>query len=400
MLVLPTCAVIINTDTFSQPKPTELVVIIIVICQELITHAFTAATTTTNLVDVTTAQFDDDATQPQEVARHSSPITTTSNHACTATQRKIDFYYSMHLEISMLVKGLHLLLTYKCTYECDHCFVYSSPNSPGVMQISQINQILKQAERIKSIETIYFEGGEPFLYYPTMLWGLKKAKKAGYKTGIVTNAYWATSVEDAKHWLKPIATTGLDNLSVSDDAFHYGEQEENLAKYANEAAKDLDLPVNNITIEEPKKYLTSSEWEGKPVTGGAVLFKGRAVEKLVQELPKKPWQEFARCSSEDFSNQKRVHIDPLGYVHVCQGITIGNMKNNHLHELFEEFAPNQHPICGPILKGGPAELVRKYKINHDESYVDECHLCYDARLKLREKFPDILAPNQMYGVFT
>jgi len=300
----------------------------------------------------------------------------------------------------MPINGLHLLLTYKCTYECDHCFVYSSPNSNGVMKISDIREILKEAKKIGSIEIIYFEGGEPFLYYPTMLWGLREAKKAGCRSGIVTNAYWATSVEDAKEWLKPISKIGVDDLSISDDAFHYEELEENLAKYATEAAKELGLPVGNITIEDPKKYLTCNEWEGKPVTGGAVLFKGRAAEKLVEELPKKPWDEFAECSPEDFSDQKRVHIDPLGYVHVCQGITMGNMKKNLLHELFENFNPHKHQICGPIMNGGPAELARKYRVKHEESYVDECHLCFDTRLKLRARFPEILAPNQMYGVLT
>lgn len=300
----------------------------------------------------------------------------------------------------MRIKGLHLLLTYKCMYECDHCFVYSSPDSSGVMKISDIREILKQARHIKSVKTIYFEGGEPFLYYPTMLWGLQKAKEAGYKTGIVTNAYWATSVDDAKEWLKPLSKCRIDDLSISYDAFHYGEEAENLAEYATEAARNLGFPVGNITIEDPKKYLTCLEWGGKPVTGGAVLFKGRAVEKLVEGLPRKPWNKFDRCSQEDFTNQTRVHIDPLGYVHVCQGITIGNMKKNHLGELFEDFRPHDHPICGPITKGGPAELVRKYQAEHEESYVDECHLCYNIRLKLRDRFPEILAPNQMYGVFT
>jgi hypothetical protein len=53
-----------------------------------------------------------------------------------------------------------------------------------------------------------------------------------------------------------------------------------------------------------------------------------------------------------------------------------------------------------ILKGGPAELVRTYHVDHEEAYVDECHLCYSTRLKLRKMFPEILAPNQMYGIFT
>ena len=113
----------------------------------------------------------------------------------------------------------------------------------------------------------------------------------------------------------------------------------------------------------------------------------------------KPWREFDKCLDENFSNQSRVHIDPFGYVHVCQGITIGNIKRTSLPELFANFDPEKHPICGPILQGGPVELVKEYRVEHEESYVDECHLCYSTRLKLRKQFPNILAPDQIYGIF-
>lgn len=298
----------------------------------------------------------------------------------------------------MAITGLHLLLTYQCNFECDHCFVYSCPEAKGVMKISDIQQILEEAKRVGNIERIYFEGGEPFLYYQTMLWGLRAAKEYGFKRGIVTNAYWATSIEDAKEWLTPISEIGISDLSISDDVYHYDESEENLAKHAYDAAKDLGLPVGKIAIEDPRKCLKEIEWKGKPIVKGKVLFKGRAVEKLVEELPTKPWTGFDKCLDEDFSNQSRVHIDSFGYVHVCQGITMGNMKQTPLPELFADFDPKKHPICAPILRGGPAELVRKYLVEHEESYVDECHLCYFTRLKLRKKFPNILAPNQMYGI--
>jgi hypothetical protein len=297
----------------------------------------------------------------------------------------------------MAITGLHLLQTYQCNFECDHCFVYSRPNAKGVMRICDIRQILDQAEDVGYIKAICFEGGEPFLYYQTLLWGLREAKKKGFRRLIVTNAYWATSIEDAKEWLQPIAEIGIHDLAVSDDAYHYGKDEENCAKHAYNAAKNLGLPVGSITIEDPSEYLDEVKRGGKPVVGGKVQFKGRAVEKLAEGLPTKPWTEFDKCLDEDFENQGRVHIDPFGYVHVCQGITIGNLKKTPLAELFADFDPHQHPICGPILRGGPAELAREFKVEPQAGYVDECHLCYYTRLKLRKKFPEILAPDQIYG---
>jgi hypothetical protein len=55
-------------------------------------------------------------------------------------------------------------------------------------------------------------------------------------------------------------------------------------------------------------------------------------------------------------------------------------------------------VIGPLLAGGPAELVRRYDLPREECYADACHLCYEARRALRDRFPEILTPDQMYGV--
>jgi hypothetical protein len=72
------------------------------------------------------------------------------------------------------------------------------------------------------------------------------------------------------------------------------------------------------------------------------------------------------------------------------------MRKTSLAKIFGEFNPDKHPICGPILAGDPAELVRKYSVKHERGYVAECHLCHSS-LRLRKKFPEILLPDQMYG---
>ena len=297
---------------------------------------------------------------------------------------------------SMGIVEVDLLLTYKCNLECDHCFVFGGPNADGVMKISLVREVLRQA-KAADVELVYVEGGEPVLYYPVLLWTLREARRLGFKTGFITNAYWATCVEDAREWLLPLVDIGVSDVVVSDDLFHYGEGEENLADCAVEAAKELGLPVSKISIDQPKDYIVRKEWMGKPVMAGPVLFKGRPVEKLVEGLPRKPWYTFDKCLDEDFEHQKRVHIDPFGHVHVCQGVTMGNINKTPLNKLFKQFNPWKHPICGPILRGGPAELVRTHNVEHEEGYVDECHLCYITRLKLRKKFPEILTPDQMYG---
>ena len=67
-----------------------------------------------------------------------------------------------------MLNGIHFLLTYTCLFECDHCFLYSGPGAKGTFTLDQINRVLDEAEKIGSVESIFFEGGEPFLYYPLL----------------------------------------------------------------------------------------------------------------------------------------------------------------------------------------------------------------------------------------
>lgn len=299
-----------------------------------------------------------------------------------------------------MLTGIHFLLTYACNFECEDCFLYCSPKSVGTFKLKQVHQVLDEVVKIGTIKSIYFEGGEAFLYYPIMIESIKLARERGFKVGIVTNGYWATSIEDAKIWLKPINEIGISDISMSDDFFHYGEEGENLSKNAIEAARSLGMPINIICIDAPKVKLNqeSAQEKGKPVIGGGVMFRGRAVETLTKDLPRRSWKELKECPYEDLKNLSRVHVDPFGNVHVCQGISIGNMWKTPLSQIISNYDPDSHPICGPLLRGGPAALSIEYDLDHKDGYVDECHFCYVSRLSMINKFPEILCPKQVYGL--
>ena len=91
------------------------------------------------------------------------------------------------------------------------------------MTVETIEHILKQADELGTIEWIYFEGGEPFLYYERLCSGVRLAKKSGFKVGIVSNAYWAKSEKEALTWLKPFAGV-IEDLSISDDDYHGSDE--------------------------------------------------------------------------------------------------------------------------------------------------------------------------------
>lgn len=296
-----------------------------------------------------------------------------------------------------MLKQIHFLLTYTCNYECDHCFLFSGPKARGTFTISQIEQVLAEAGKLGTVEWIYFEGGEPFLYYPIMVQGLRLARDMGFQTGVVTNCYWATAHEDAALWLGPIIEAGISDLSLSDDAFHHGEMEPSPAKIAARAAESLGLATASICIESPS-VSPPSEAKGEPVVGGGALFKGRAVETLAQGLPTRPAGEFNQCIREELAAPRRVHIDALGHVHACQGVSLGNMWQTPLSQIMAQYQVQDHPICGPLHQGGPVELARANGLPVTGEFIDECHYCYTVRRELIDRYPQYLAPPQVYGL--
>ena len=292
----------------------------------------------------------------------------------------------------MKLTGVHILLTYQCLYECDHCFLWGSPRQTGTLTLEQVQEILKQAKD-NDVKSIYFEGGEPFLYYAVLTRGVRLASEMGFSVGIVTNAFWANSVADAMENLQPFAGR-LEDLSVSSDKYHCEECLGEKPQNAVVAAKWLNIPTGVISIAQPDG--SAPDIHGQIEDEGQVMYRGRA-SRLASKVEGKPWESLTECPHEDLREPGRIHVDPLGNLHICQGVVIGNLFERPLKQICYEYDADAHPICGPLLRGGPAALVTEYNLPHADTYADACHLCYEARKTLRSRFPEYLGPDQMYG---
>jgi MoaA/NifB/PqqE/SkfB family radical SAM enzyme len=296
----------------------------------------------------------------------------------------------------MKLTGAHLLLTYECNFECDHCFVWGSPRQQGTMSPDQIREVLEQSKRLGTVEWIYFEGGEPFLDHAKLVEAVQRASRMGFRVGIVSNGFWATTVAEATVCLEPLAGL-VEDLSVSSDLYHADENPTPETRNAREAARKLGIPVDFISIERPEVEGPTAAIGQIPAGESGVMHRGRAAEKLSRYIAKTPWHRFTACPFEDLREPERVHVDPLGNVHICQGISLGNVFRSSLEKICADYVPEEHPITGPLLEGGAAELARRFETSHDASYADACHLCYETRRALRGRFPEILTPDQVYG---
>jgi hypothetical protein len=212
----------------------------------------------------------------------------------------------------MKLTGLHFLLTYQCNFECDHCFVWGSPLQTGVMTLERVRNALRQAQDLGSITSIYFEGGEPFLYYPILLRAVQDATDMGFQVGLVSNAYWAISPEDALEWLRPFAGL-IQDLSVSSDLYHYSESLSRQSCNAIQAAHSLGIPTGTISIAQPEAAGVVPPSDNSPMNPG-VMYRGRRRNQRPASL--ETLGQFTECPHDDLREPGRIHLDPWQSAHL------------------------------------------------------------------------------------
>jgi hypothetical protein len=199
-------------------------------------------------------------------------------------------------------------------------------------------------------------------------------------------------------------------LSLSCDQYHWDKRFEEYIANIEKVAEELGISTGVITIAQPEAADALKSSGTIPAGESQVMFRGRAAVALTDNVNLFPWDKFDSCPHEDFIDPGRIHIDPLGYLHICQGITIGNLLEKPLDQIWAEYDAHAHPITGPMLKGahpitgpmlkgGPSELAKKYGAEHVDKYADACHLCFKVRESLRDRFPSELGPDQMYIEF-
>ena len=276
--------------------------------------------------------------------------------------------------------GIHFLITYGCSAECAHCFLWGTPDRTASMTAEQVESFLEEIASLKQVTGVCAEGGESFELYDVLLPFLRRATALGLNASALTNASWVESRELAKDRIAELMAAGLTNLGVSTDRWHQ--------EHVPVERVDLLLEVCEEAGLAAARMETALD---------GVMFRGRAAEKLAGDMPTRPPETFTECPHESLGAPGRVHLDCYGFLHLCQGITLGRPS---IADAIAGFDAQSHPIVRLLLEGGPYALGRLAAERGFElagGYVDACHLCYRARQFLRSEFPDLLAPDEMYG---
>ena len=162
-------------------------------------------------------------------------------------------------------------------------------------------------------------GRPAVFYYAVLLQAAREAARLGFEVGVVTNGYWATSADSCLENLRRFAGL-VQDLSMSSDAYHWGDAYGEQAHFVEEAALELGIPRGDLG----RGSLFACRAGFRAILGH-VSWPGW---KAASCSPGKPWEAFTTCPNEDLRKPGRVHIDPFGYVDLCQGIAVGNIHHS------------------------------------------------------------------------
>jgi len=231
------------------------------------------------------------------------------------------------------LSGVHFLITYGCSAECDHCFIWGAPGRRSAMAPKQIDDFLGQVASLETVTGVCGEGGESFTEYSLLLQFLRRATALGLAAGALTNASWATSRAKAEEGIAELMAAGLTNLGVSTDQYH-----------------QRSVPVERVDVLLAvcqEAGLAAARMETPP---DGVMYRGRAAERLAPSRPTRPSEELASCPHERLGAPSRVHLDCYGFLHLCQGLTLGRLP---IADAVGGYDPESHPIVRLLLNGGP-----------------------------------------------
>jgi wyosine [tRNA(Phe)-imidazoG37] synthetase (radical SAM superfamily) len=316
------------------------------------------------------------------------------------------------------LRGIGLLLTYKCTGQCAHCCYRAGPGRNETMTVAEVEGYLA-AVADQPLEWALLFGGEPFLF-PDLLRASVALAAPLARVLVFTNGCWATDPDTARGRLSDLQAAGLDYVLFSVDAFHQAHVPLERVAIGIEAARELGygtIEVDNRCLQEPDvdnffnrrtrdamaRLAELCDLTGVNVIQGPSRMVGRAADQLspfLATLATPP----AACPLPDYLGgdlraPTGVEVHPGGWVNLCAGLALGNARECPLGEILAGYDADAHPIIRVLAQEGPLGLLRlaqRHGYSLAGGYVDGCHLCYQARRFLRRHYPDHLAPAYPY----
>jgi len=283
--------------------------------------------------------------------------------------------------------NIGFMLTYKCTIACPHCVVEAGPHRKEEMRLEHSLAWIEQASNYRDghIKGIALTGGEPFYNLENLAQISAYCKSLGLIVSVVTNAFWASTRDEALSVLSKLPA--IQMISISTDVYHQKSIPFDYIKNAVWAARELER-LYNIAVctdsEEDQQYqkiigdLKAIGEDGRIRV--SITFPAGRARKKAHHFNYRTALEPAvsACSMASspvvFPDGKVVAcIGPLLTLPPTHPLFLGNLQQEQLSEILDRAELN--PILHTIRAWGPHKLVSLLKQNGLEAALPKEYIC-------------------------
>ncbi|NPB09634.1 MAG: radical SAM protein [Thermodesulfobacteria bacterium] len=319
-----------------------------------------------------------------------------------------------------------IMLSYRCQCGCRHCVYACGPRWKEWMDREQLEDLLLGISRTwENPRGLHLAGGEAFLNFDLLLFGVEKCRRLGLPIEYVeTNAGWCVNEEVGREKFRLLKEAGLSSVLISVSPFHAETIPLKRTLTAIRLAEEIFGPANVIVymsqfieliarfdVERPvplSRWIEAYGPEGAGRLfwqGYALIPGGRAGIELGDLAPQRhPAEAFKghHCRREILLS-RHCHFDPYeNYIPLfCGGLSLGKIDRD-LPGFVVRFRSEDLPLVNILVREGPYGLGRFAAENfgfrpNPRGYAGKCHLCVEVRRFLNEKgeFPE-LTPRAFY----
>jgi sulfatase maturation enzyme AslB (radical SAM superfamily) len=121
----------------------------------------------------------------------------------------------------MSLRSLYILPTNYCPLNCTHCAIQDKHAPRHDLCIDTVEKLIQEAPAQQFGISIISGGGEPMTVNGAILKRILQASnRENLYPKMTTNAYWATSFDEACRKLQPLVENGLKNIVLSISESH------------------------------------------------------------------------------------------------------------------------------------------------------------------------------------
>ena len=302
-------------------------------------------------------------------------------------------------------------ISYQCNFTCEHCSISSSPNAKVAMSDELLVSIFEQIKKIPSFKVVVFTGGETTLEKEKLIKGLNFARENGLSSRVVTNAWWATTKDDADKFVKELVLAGLNEINTSFDDYHAQFISiDNIVRFVEASLNNNITPAVATVIDNYSKYnskyiraymaeklnISPSElskkmffMESKPSFNG----RGANFKSDVNRIPTCSVMDEAKIGRGCSEVGRAISFHPDGTIKICCGhasrdvpdLNVGNLYSDSLETILGKIQSNI--VFWLIYTLGPSGMLEKLGVTK-ENYFSPCDACYDLLVNHRKEMLD------------